>query len=184
MSENARRYLFKGHAVGVAAQFHRLGELNGLDHVVPAQGAAVLPVTGGLSHSRSSAYSYCVDEPFTRTLLSVCHTESKAHGRQTERGFQTEISSRIEDLHVLEKLHIRAVELHLSSEKNGDEPTQITTTGNRIDGMLLGNVQVEVDLDQETLAHCGTKHQLADFCARHGAPQIREHDGYYLCTLV
>lgn len=49
MTNTGKRYVYSGHAVGVAAQFDRLGKLHGLNHVIPALGAAVLPVTGGVS---------------------------------------------------------------------------------------------------------------------------------------
>lgn len=184
MSENGRRYLFKGHAVGVAAQFHRLGELEGLDHAVPAQGAAVLPVTGGLSHAKTEKYDYPVCEPWRRKLVEVGLVESKARGERKTDGFLTEVQSRVEDLHVLEKLHFRLVEVHLSSFKYGDEPPAVRTTGAHIEGMRLNDVHVTVKLDTVMLAHCGSKKQLAEFCSNNGGVEFCEHDGNYLSTLV
>ncbi len=184
MSEHSRRYLYKGHAVGVAAQFDRLGPLTGLDHVVPAQASAVLPVTGGLSHTHASAYSYAVADPWKRTLVSVCHAESKAHGRAVPGGYRTDVYSRVEDVHFLEKMHIRRVELHLASEKIGDEPTKITSTGNHIEGLMLGNVQVTVELDQGMMGHCASRKEVAAYCAKEGAPEIRQCEAYDVCTLV
>jgi hypothetical protein len=200
MSENGRRYVFSGHAVGVAAQFHRLGELTGLNHVVPTLGAAVLPVTGGLSHSRAQDYDYKVDEPWSRSLLKVKHVQSKAHGAETRDGYQTEVTSEIDEIGVVEKLHIERVVLHMSSTKSADGPPEIRTSGNKIDGMRLGKVYVHVDLDDDTLCSCGTKQQLADFYAAQSgdyrqknswrfhtqpdAAAIQEHSGYYKCTLA
>ena len=184
MSENGRRYLYKGHAVGVAAQFHRLGELTGLDHVVPALGAAVLPVTGGVSHTHAKDYNYPVHEPWARSLVRVGHVEGKAVGLERPEGFATEVHSRTEDLHILEKLHFRLVEVHLSSCKAAGAPPVIRTTGAQIEGMRLNDVEVTVILDPNMLTYCGSKQQLATFCSSADGPEICEHDGNYLSTLV
>ncbi len=200
MTKTGKRYVFCGHAVGVAAQFDRLGKLQGLNHVIPTLGAAVLPVTGGVSHSDVPGYDYPVEKPRKLSLLSVRHVLSTAHGLETPEGYHTVVHSKIEGLDVLEKLHIGLVELNLSSTKKGHKPPVIRTTGNHIEGLRLGRVEATVILDEETLCSCGTKKQLADFYARQdedfrkryawrfgtpsGAPAIREHRGYYRCTLV
>ena len=199
MSESSRRYVFSGHAVGVAAQFHRLGETTGLNHIVPTLAAAVLPVTGGLSHSHIHDYDYAVKEPWSRSLVKVAHVESKAQGREKGDGYETEVHSDVQRITVVEKLHIDRVMLHMSSSR-AEGPAEIRTTGNKIEGMRLGKVEVKVELDDETLCRCGTKDQLAAFYATQstdyrqenswrfhtqaGASELQEHSGYYKCTLV
>jgi hypothetical protein len=159
-----------------------------------------LPVTGGLSHSHVHSYEYKVDEPWQRSLLSVKRVESKAEGADTGDGSHTEVHSEIEEISVVEKLHITRVILNMSSARTAEGPPVIRTTGNRIEGMRLGKVHVTVVLDDETLCTCGTKQQLADFYAgqtedfrranawrfstQAGASELQEHGGYYKCTLV
>ena len=200
MSQNGTRYVFSGHAVGVAAQFHRLGEMENLEHVIPALGAAVLPVTGGLAHARSTCYEYPVEKPWKRSLLSVRHVESRAVGKRDDDSFVTEVHSVIEDVNVLEKLHIRRVELHMKSSKKEDGVPTVSTSGNIIDGMQLGNVHVAVDLDDDLLGSCGNRDQLAKhfaglepeekkriawrFRTDPGAAEIRTFGERCHCTLV
>jgi hypothetical protein len=200
MTKSGRRYVFSGHAVGVAAQFDRLGKLHGLNHVIPTLGSAALPVTGGLSQSEVPPYNYAVDKPWNRSLISVQHVVSTAQGTLELDGYRTVVHAKVEGLSVVEKLHIGLVEFNLSSTRKGNRPPVIRTTGNHIEGMRLRKVEVTVDLDDETLAHCGTKQQLADFYARQdedfrqrfawrfgtrpGAPAIQDHNGYYRFSLV
>jgi hypothetical protein len=200
MSATSKRYVYSGHAIGVAAQFDRLKESTGLKHVVPALGAAVLPVTGGAAHAHITGYHYPVQQPMSLSLLSVRHVESSATGVEQDGSFHTDVRSRIEDLDVVEKLHIDLVELHMSSVRTGTAHPVITTSGNRIVGMRLGKVHVKVTLDDTTLCQCGTRPQIAAFYAKQsatfrkkyawrfgtqpGSAKIQRHNNYYLCTLV
>lgn len=153
-----------------------------------------------MSHSDVPAYNYPVTQPWQRSLLSVQHIVSLARGVETPAGYFTEVHCKIEGLHVVEKLHVDLVELNLSSVRKGNKPPVISTTGNRIEGLRLGKVEVTVSLDDETLAHCCTKPQLANFYASQdeafrkryawrfgtpaGAPAIRDRNGYYRYSLV
>jgi len=185
MSTSGTRYVYSGHAIGVAAQFHRLFESTGLHHVVPALGAVVLPVTGGLAHSKTSGYSYPVNDPQKLALVTVGHVESRAEGFEGSGGFVTDVHSKIEDLHVVEKLHIDHVELHMTSTRTIGRPPSITTRGNHIRGMRLGNVKVTVHLNSEILCNCTNKQQFAAFHATQpNAAPLQDHNGHYLCSLV
>jgi len=200
MTKSSKRYVFSGHAVGVAAHFHRLGKLEGLNHAIPAVGAAVLPVTGGLSQADVADYHYPVEKPWKRSLISVVHVASSALGTLEQDGYRTVVHSKIQNVDIVEKLHIDLVELNMSSTRKGTKPPAIRTAGNHIEGMRLGKVEVTVVLDNETLEHCGTKQQLADYYARQdeafrerhawrfgtraGAPAIQDHNGYYHFSLV
>ena len=201
MSDNGRHYVFSGHAIGAAAQFHRLDELHNLNHVIPTLGASVLPVTGGLSQSNVANYCYRADKPRKRHLLSVRHIATHAEGRTYEDRFETEVKAEIDAIEVVEKLHIDRVEVHLLSTRKVDgEAPSIRTKGNKIEGLRLGGVEVKVKLDEEALSKCGHKKQLADYfrglteAARRKiawrfntppeATEIQEHSGHYKCTLV
>ncbi len=196
----AHRYLYSGHTVGAAAQFHRLDD-DEVDHVIPTLAASVIPVTGGLSKNHADNYCYQVDHPSHRTLMAVRHIESMAAGREFSNRFETEIETGIESIHILEKLHIEKIELHVfSTLKKGETEPQVTTKGNKIDGMRLGHVIAKIKLDDDPLHHCGTKDQLAQFYKKQSAEYRREHSwrfntppdsdilaaphGHYVCSLV
>jgi hypothetical protein len=170
MSQNTKHFLFSGHAVGAAAQFHRLENLENLDHVVPTLGASVLPVTGGLSKGHVSNYCFDVDEPRRRTLVSLRRADTSAAGRTLGDLRETEIDAEIESLRVVEMLHVGFVKLHLlaSRDINKDE-SKVSTKGCRIDGLELGRVVAKVVLDEEPVAHCGSWDQLAAFYHKQSA---------------
>src|SRR5580693_7447561 len=141
----SKRYLYSGHTVGAAAHFHRLDDVENLNYAVPTLGASVLPVTGGLSRGHAANYSFDVDEPRHRTLLSVRRIDSMASGRELADRYETEIETDIESIHVVEKLHIDAVKLHvLSTLQKGQAEPVVSSKGNRIEGMRLGRVAVKV----------------------------------------
>jgi hypothetical protein len=201
LSDNGRRYVFSGHAIGAAAQFHRLDELTDLNHVIPTLGASVLPVTGGLSHSNVSNYCYRADKPRKRHLLSVRNIETRAAGNDYGDRFETEVHSVVSDIEIVEKLHIEHVEMHLIATRDlTDGHPAIRTKGNKIEGLRLGNVEARITLDESALSQCGTKKQLAEYYrnlskAEQGenawrfntaanSPEIQEHSGHFKCTLV
>jgi hypothetical protein len=164
MSQNGKNYIFSGHAVGVAAQFHCLDELDNLDHVVPTLAAAVLPPTGGLSHDERTNYCFSVDHPRKRTLVSVRRAHTKAQGKTLHDRWDTEVEAEIDDVHVVEKLEIGSVRLHmLASRDMASDRIRVSTRGSLIEGLQLGGVSARVILDLEPIAYCGTKDQLAEF---------------------
>jgi hypothetical protein len=158
------RYLYSGHTVGASAQFHRLDNVENLNHRIPALGASVLPVTGGLATAHVTDYSYVVDHPRHRTLLSVRRVDSSAEGREYGDRFETEVGAEVESIRVVEKLHVDFIKFHMLStlEKGKAEPT-VSTRGNEIEGMRLGRVKVKLVLDEEPLGFSGSKEQLAAF---------------------
>src|ERR1700733_7474958 len=135
-AEPEERYLYSGHTVGASAQFHRLDDVENLNHRIPALGASVLPVTGGLAISHATDYSYVVEHPRHRTLLSVRRVDSSAEGREFGDRFETEVGTEVESIRVVEKLHVDFIKLHMLSslKKSGGEPT-VSTRGNEIEGM-------------------------------------------------
>jgi len=162
--EPEQRYLYSGHAVGASAQFHRLDDVEHLNHRIPALGASVLPVTGGLATAHAADYSYVVDQPRHRTLLSVRRVDSSAEGREYADRFETEVGAEVESIHVVEKLHVDYIKFHmLSTLKKGQAEPTVSTRGNEIEGMRLGRVKVKLVLDEEPLGASGSKAQLAAF---------------------
>jgi hypothetical protein len=76
----------------------------------------------------------------------------------------------------------------------------VSTKGNRIEGLRLGNVEAKVVLDDEPLCSCGTQRQLSEFYKKQsedtrrrfswrfqtpeGAAEIQPHGHYHRCSLV
>jgi hypothetical protein len=169
------RYLYSGHTVGASAQFHRLDDVENLNHRVPALGASVLPVTGGLAIAHAADYSYVVEHPRHITLLSVRRVDSSAEGREAGDRFETEVGAEVESIRVVEKLHVEFIKFHMLSvlQKGKAEPT-VSTRGNEIEGMRLGRVRVKLVLDEDPLHSSGSKAQLAAFYKKQTADYRRE----------
>jgi hypothetical protein len=168
-----------------------------LNHLVPTQASSVLPATGGLSESTGGKYTYPVDLPRPRTLCSVDKTSSKAEGRcMDDDKYETEVQVNVEAVGILEKVRIGSVRLHmLSAFTMGTNEPVVTTSGSRIEGLWLGNVEARVDLDDEPLSVCGDQEQLAAayrgkdaayrqeyawrFATPAGAPEIQQYGERY-----
>jgi hypothetical protein len=168
--------MFAGHAIGAAARFHRLDDVQNLNHVVPTLGASVVPETGGKSTQIVENYRFDVSEPRQRTLVSVRRAEVSVEGRDPDNRFETELEVELDDLEVVEKLHVEFLRLHLLAVRNGpDGEVQVSTTGNKIDGMRLGNVEARILFDDEPLSSTGSDVQLADFYSKQSDAYRQEH---------
>ena len=196
------RYLFSGHAIGAAAHFRRLDQTTGLNHLIPTQAASVLPTTGGLSQASASDYSYRVDQPRPMVLFSVGKASSTAAGRCVDDAtFVTEVQVDLETVGVVEKLRIGLVRMHmLSTFTIGTAEPVVSTSGSRLEGLWLGNVEARIELDDEPLTGCGTQPQLATlyrgkdpdyrqnyawrYATQAGAPEIAAHGPHYRCSVV
>lgn len=184
MSNGSGRFMFAGHAIGAAARFHRLDDLENLNHVTPTLGASVLPVTGGRCESHlEQPYRMDVDLPRRRCLMQVEEIRTVVEGRDAGGLHETELSIDVMGLHVVEKLHIDHVRLHMLATRGNAGRPAVTTQGNRIEGLRLGDVEVQLTLDDEPLANTGDEEQLTGYYAAHG--QQLEHAGEYSrCSLV
>jgi hypothetical protein len=164
MSQNGRYFIFSGHAVGMAAHFHKLDDRTNLNHVVPVLGASVLPATGGFSHAQAANYCYEVDEPRKRTLVSVRRIETKAQGRTLPDRWETEVEAEIDSVSVLEKLEIGSVRVHMLAVRDSTSDTgetKVSTRGSHVEGLRMGGITAKVILDLEALENCGSKEQIA-----------------------
>lgn len=163
---SATRFIFSGHAVGFAAQFNRLDKSADLNEVVPALGVSALPATGGLAEASVKDYSFDVERPRKRRLVSVQSMRTSASGRKSGNCYETEISCDVENLTVLEKLRVGRLKMHFLSSRDaaGEESEPVVSTlGSSIEGLRLGGVDATIVLDDEPLRYCGTRDQLAAF---------------------
>ncbi|HUB31761.1 MAG TPA: hypothetical protein VMA31_01985 [Bryobacteraceae bacterium] len=165
MSGSGERYMFAGHAIGAAARFHRLDDVENLNHVIPVQGGAVLSPTGGRSEARvRSRFEYRVDLPRPRCLLAVDRVNAWVEGRDPNGRVETEVGSEVKGMEVLEKLRIESLDFHmLAVRPDVNSEAKITTHGNRITGLRMGKVEAKITLDDEPLTYAGSQRQLAEF---------------------
>jgi hypothetical protein len=183
MSNGSGRFMFAGHAIGAAARFHRLYDSQNLNHVVPTLGTSVVPVSGGRSDSHADPYKYDVQEPQPRTLLAVQRVDTLAEGRDTNGVVQTEVSAEVVGLEVVEKLRCDLVRMHMLVTRTGSSGPVVTTNGNRIDGLRLGNVQAVVTIDETPLTNSATAEQFETFHSAARRPLTRFGD-YWRSTIV
>jgi hypothetical protein len=170
MNTGSGRFMFAGHSTGAAARFHRLYETQNLNHVVPMLGASVVPVSGGRSDSHVDPYSYEVDAPKKCCLFGVQRVDTLAEGRDGNGVYETEVSAEVAGLSVVEKLRCDLVRMHMLVSRTGTGDPTITTKGNRIDGLRLGNVQAIVTIDDEALVNAADAKR---FSAYHAACKKR-----------
>jgi len=200
MSET-ERYIFSGHAIGAAAQFYRLYKTKNLNHVIPVQGASALPTTGGLSKSEVSNYYFAVDQPRKLKLISVRRITTLAEGKERGDRYETEVDAEIDSIEIVDKLRIGLVKAHMfSTFKKGDQSLSVSTKGNKIQGMYLGEVEARITLDEEPLCAGPTQQRLAEFYRKQSgkyrlknswrfntapdAAEIAERYGQYRYSLV
>ncbi len=180
MSENGERYIFKAYTAGLTAQFHRLGAQTGLAHVIPALGTAVLPVTGGRSHSRDSRYECSITDPKGSSLVTAGLVEGRAKGSDDGTNFITVVYSKAEDVHITGRLHFDQVEVELTSTTGRDRSTTFTFGAHTIQGMRLGNALAVVEFDDDIMKHCGSRKELSGYCGN----KCRDIGDYLLCSIV
>src|SRR5260370_41051288 len=175
------RFVFSGYAIGVAAHFHRIDDVHDLDHNSPTLGSSAIPSVGGLSRQRVANFCYTASHPRHITLLSAQKVETHARGKcLPNKQFETEIGAVVHSVSFVEKLHVDLVEMHQSSTRGWDGPeSSIKTSGSKIRGMRLGKVVVNVELDEEPFATCGTKKELNAFYAKQSAAYRSDNCGRF-----
>lgn len=183
MSDPHSRPMFAGYAIGAAARFHRLDNAEDLDHVIPTLGMSVLASTGGRSESRASDFRYTVEKPRPRCLFSIGRVDTWTEGRGQDSRHETEFSSEIGGVAVLDKLRIELARLHLVSVRTPGADAEVRTNGSRLEGVWLGNVEARVTLDDEPLAHSGTADRFEAWHRASGREMMR-HGGYLCGTIV
>jgi hypothetical protein len=164
MSDSTARYMFAGHVIGATARFHRLDDVS-VNEVIPAVGTAALAGTGGRSEARlAQPFRYDVEHPRKRCLLAVDQANAWVEGRDPDGRFETELSVEVGGVHVLEKLHIDSVQLHMLAVRGSMEGTAaVSTRGSRVEGLRMGNVVAKITLDDELLTYTGSQEQIAAY---------------------
>ena len=200
--KDPRRFVFNGHAVGVGAHFHRLEQHTGLNLNVPMLGASVLPVTGGVSESKASNFCYEVDKPIRKRLLSVRQVDTRAHGYVKGKTYHTDVETRVEHSRWADLVHFDLLSLKMETTHDGAEgPPHIFLKDLHIEGLCLGSVKANVEVDEEPFSSCGTMESIEHFWAKQSDKYRRENAarfpvdpadpkklkkfrGSYICSIV
>ena len=187
------RFYFSGHAIGVAAHFHRIDDTHDLDHRIPTLGSSAIPSVGGHSRHRVANFAYTAGHPRHITLVSAQKAETMARGKcLPNQQFETEIYAKVHSLWLVEKLHVDLVEMHQSSTRGArGTKSQISTSGCRIEGLRLGGVSVKFEPNEEPFATCGTTEALRAYCGKSnngltmadGVAQVQEINGRFFGSL-
>ncbi len=177
-----RRFLFHGHAAGVAAHIRRPNE-----EVVPVHGASSLPVTGGLSEmtAEGKQYQYVgFDSAYTRAHGTYDDPQAAIditwHKRAPDSvPATTHVVSEIKGLRILERVRVGRVRAEMKSRtpsnENGETP--VNPCGCVIENLLVDGVELRVTLNEDFFCAHDTKAKIDEAvkAGREGANR--------LCTL-
>jgi len=148
-------------------------------------GASVLPSIGGLSESEVSDRRFEIPYPPARTFLTVGRIRTRAEGTVDGAGYRTETEAEIESIAFLDKLRIDRVRFHMLSVRDRiDAEPQLSTTGNRIEGVHLGGATVRVELDDTLLPWFATGKQIERNFGPYTGNQIQNVGGTYYFNIV
>ena len=184
MNNGKPRFKFAGHAKGFTAQFNRLDETEGLNHVVPMLGDCVLPDGGDRQeHRLPTPYRLDVDAPRSRCLVAIDDIHTWAEGREANGRFETDVSINLTGLHVVEMLHIDSVRFHMRSSRTKSSDPLVESDGYHILGMRLGKVEAEVIIDDEVLPSAGTEQQFVHSHGQRGR-ELAKYGEHYRSSIV
>jgi hypothetical protein len=160
-----KRYVFHGHATGVAAHIRRPG-----DYLLTVQGTAALPVIGGHSEAKVGPKKPSKWVSFKSSSASAHGDYVKpAEGVATTRGklpfhkaaTETKVSARVRGLTILDRVHIADLSLGLISRSaRGTAQPPILLQGNRIAGVRIDDAKLKITLAEEFYCKHDTKDKL------------------------
>jgi len=180
-----RRYVFHGHASGVAAHIRRPDT-----RLLPVQGSSSLPVTGGLSESEVGAgqLEKWVSFEGVSTSASGDYVDA-AQGVATTRGevafdaapTETKVKADVRGLVILGRVHVARATVGLISRSAppGQQPV-IRLEGNRLEGVRIDDSPLKITLAENFYQECDTHAKLKK---KHSAGLAKEH-AHLLMPLV
>jgi hypothetical protein len=177
-----RRFLFHGHAAGVAAHIRRP-----TDEVIPIHAASSLPVTGGLSEmtAEGKQYKYVgFDSAYTRAhgtyddpqaaIDITLHKRTPASVPAT-----THVVSEVKGLRILDNVRVGRVraEMKSHSPRTDDDETSVDPEGSAIEQLFVNGVELVVTLNENFFCKHNTKDKLDK------AIQAGDKDASRFCSL-
>ncbi|HLJ48293.1 MAG TPA: hypothetical protein VKU01_19900 [Bryobacteraceae bacterium] len=143
-----KRFVYRGSAVGVEARVTRILTQDGLQHVIPVQGASTLPQTGGLSESSVRGYDHPEKAPNGKPLVHVGSATTRAAGHPVGVHFVTEVSASVEDVDFYGQLYIGSASASLVSIHDGHNAGPLIHPDKiEIKGLNLGGYGLTVRFD-------------------------------------
>lgn len=195
-----KRFVYTGAAVGLSARITRIMGNANLNHVVPVQGASVLPQTGGISESKTGDFTHKIKHPDKRVVVKVGSTKTRAVGLPDGDLFRTEVSTELTQVDFFDMLHIDSASAKMVSIHDGHNDFPLVAPESvLIKGMRLGKTNVQVTFDLEPFQQCKTKRALAAkyatdanfrkacaarFNADPSSTVIPEYHGFFVASVV
>lgn len=169
----ARRFLYRGHALGVAGNFN-LPYSEPLD----AQASCSLAVTGGSASAQSLSFRY-------RNILSFDSAQSQVSGMPTSTAgdFTSSYMVTVKNLNVLNVLTADTIVVRLVSHHYFDgREASLVALGSHIDNLKVAGQPVALDLDGDVLANWDTYSKAASGLAARVPPVLPQGD--VICTSI
>lgn len=161
----ALSFAYHGQAVGLAASLTRPSSEN-----IPSLAAAALSSIGGESYSTIRDYRW-------KGLISFDEASAYTTGSRDHGAYNTLSTVTIRNLNVANMVHADLVVARVTSKHlPGDAEGQITFTGSMIRNLVVGGRNVEVVLDDESLAKYPTYAGFAKELPRCRKKEFTYHD--------
>jgi hypothetical protein len=177
-----RRFLFHGHAAGVAAHIRRPD-----DEPIQVHAASSLPVTGGRSEMTAkgkqtryigfdSAYTYA-DGSYDDPQAAIDITLRKRAPDSVPA--TTHVVSEVKGLRILDNVRVERIraEMKSHSPQNDQDETSVNPQGCVIEGLLVNGVELVVKLNEDFFCNHNTKYKLDR------AVQAGDKDAGRFCSL-
>jgi hypothetical protein len=160
-----RRFVFHGHATGVAAHIRRPQDL-----ILDVQSSSALPVIGG--HCENTVGPVTLGKWVTfESAYTSAHGDyvDGAEGVATTRGelafdaatTETRVSARVKGLAVLGRVFVADLAIGLKSRSaQGTEQPPIRLEGNRIEGVRIDQSKLKIELAEDFFCEHHTKDRL------------------------
>jgi hypothetical protein len=164
------RFAYHATAIGVGARFTRIDRTEqesrqpvpNVDHVVPVQGASVLPTVGGLSESTAGPFEYRVSQPRELTLVRVgkVHTRTSSQYPHT-LPHEVRAEVQVSEVAFLDRIQARYIAARLTTRHDGRAPQPSIAPGNfAIEGLSLDGYPILVKFDVTPFSEFPTREGL------------------------
>jgi hypothetical protein len=187
-----KRYIFSGHASGVAAHIRRPE-----NRVLPVQGASSLPVIGGLSESKVGPVHLGQWVSFDSAATSargdfVNSPSPRGKAASGDTPTETRVTASVLGLEILQRVFIGRAAMGLvlrNPEGKGQPPIRLE--GTFLDGVRIDNSRLKITLAEKFFSKYDTREKLVAELAA-GLPRRQERlftsvpkaKGPMLCTIV
>ncbi|HWZ44423.1 MAG TPA: hypothetical protein VNW97_13175 [Candidatus Saccharimonadales bacterium] len=157
------QYIYQSSAYGIAGEFYRPSRQS-----LPMHGAAILPVTGGLSSQRTAGFSLDGLVSFESVFVEVGGSYDQCHDTQTSYSYSVIEGLNIADVLTADRVVSRLM-VYSPEEDHGGEHT-FDITGSHFDNLKICGNHIDVKLDT------GAFHELNSHSKFHDAYKNKKAD--------